>query len=124
MARIERRQPVGVPVARDRFESHCCGWRGLGPSVPALRERELGLRATQAHLSETDIGVTPEGEQLLLAVVAIFQPPELGAVGTDEQMKSLAVGELIVPGPLRRVANLEFLERHWGYLRADGGSYP
>ena len=77
-----------------------------------LGERNLGFGAAQPRLREADFRIAPKGEQLLAPVEAIFEPSKLGAVGMDEQMKTLAVRQFVVSRPFGRVSGLEFLERH------------
>ena len=77
-----------------------------------LGERNLGFGAAQPRLREADFRIAPKGEQLLAPVEAIFEPSKLGAVWTNEQMKTLAVRQFVVSRPFGRVSGLEFLERH------------
>jgi hypothetical protein len=48
----------------------------------------------RASTTETR-GIGAEGEQLLLVGKTVFEAPELGAAGVDQQMQATAIGELV-----------------------------
>ncbi len=124
MSFVEIALAVLMPGPRRLFEGLAC-WRLVaGAGVPALPQRHPGLGAAQPRLCKAEIGIAAKGEQLLLAVEAVLHPPELRAIGSDEEVQALAVGELVILLPLGRVADFEFLERHLGVLRWGRGDYP
>ena len=63
----------------------------LGAGVDTLQELALGVVALLAGLFEADQGIGTEGDAVLAAVVAVFEPPAFAAGGGDVEVEAAAV---------------------------------
>jgi hypothetical protein len=71
----------------------------------------------EPRLCEAEVRIAARRQELLLAVEAIFEPPQLRAVGADQQIEAVAVGEFAILRAFGGVAGFEFLESYLGVLR-------
>jgi hypothetical protein len=101
-----------MPFPCRRLEGHRIGGRRFGAGVPAISQYLLCFFAAQPRFAQPEFGIATEREQLFLAVETVLEPPELGAIGADEQIKTCAVGQFVIAVADAGVADLKFLESH------------
>lgn len=124
MARIERGFAIFMPGPGRDLECHRRLARRPGARILSLSEHESGFGPLQAGLGEADLRIGAEREELLAPLEPVLHPPELRAVGADEQMEAFAVCELVILGALRGVADFEFLEGHGVFSSGGAGITP
>ena len=118
--------------AADETEGVAGGGLGCEPfqtpfacGVLPVRQKLLGGLALFARIRKRDDRIRAEGEDTLLAEVAVLQPPEHRAVGLDEDVEAAAVGNFERFGGRFRVADIEMRQRHRGYRPpALGVTFP
>ncbi len=67
----------------------------IGMGVDALCQKRPGFVAQGARFAQTDLGVVPQGDALLLAEPVIAQMPRLAAGAGDHQAEAIGVGDAV-----------------------------
>ena len=88
----------------------------LCAGVDALGEQRLGLLTLCPRLFQPDVGVSPEGEQLLLTPMPELEPPPAAPGGGNKQEQAAAVRELAGLGLGLGIADNGIRKRH-GHFR-------
>ena len=119
MRGVEAFFAIRMPGPRDRLEQQGRRRNSLRQFLqftgvfPRIQQR-LGFVSFLPRHGERHSRIFSETEQLLFALEAVFQPPELRTRWLHEQVQAAAIGQfirLLAPG---RIFHFEFFEGHGG----------
>lgn len=82
-----------MPGSRGLLEGRAVYRRVLSARIPPLPQCHLGFRAAKPRICQAHFRIGADREQLFLAGKAVLEPPELGAVGTDEDVEALTISK-------------------------------